>query len=113
MDQANQRPAEKNEAQAYAIPWSITDTWLGVGLLVLLSMGMLVILLGVGRQYLQSAGVLVLELVYLLPILLIFGWRRISWKYLGFGKFSLNVMGMGCGLLLGAYLICLLDNSVL
>lgn len=113
MDQANQLPIEKNEAQAYSVPWSIADTWLGVGLLVLLSMGMLVILLGVGRQYLQSAGVLILELVYLLPILIIFGWRRISWKYLGFGKFSVNVLGIGFVLLLGAYLLIYLHNSVL
>jgi len=114
MDQANQLPVEKNEAQAYSVPWSITDTWLGVGLLVLLSLGMLIILfMGVGRRYLQSAGVLILELVYLLPILLIFGWRRIPWKHLGFGKFSLNVVGMGCGLLLGAYLLIYLHNSIL
>jgi len=109
----NQIPV-KDEAPAYSVPWSVTDTWLGVGLLVLLSIGMLIILfLGVGQQYLQNVGVLILELVYLLPILLVFGWRRISWKHLGFGKFSLNVMGIGCGLLLGAYLIILLHNAVL
>jgi uncharacterized protein len=110
----NQIPAEINEAQAYSVPWSILDTWLGVGLLGLLSVGMLVILFtGIGRQYLQSAGILILELLYLLPILLIFGWRNISWKHLGFGKFSVNVVGVGCGLLLGGYALILLHNSIL
>jgi membrane protease YdiL (CAAX protease family) len=110
----NQIPAEINEAQAYSVPWSILDTWLGVGILGLLSVGMLVILFtGIGRQYLQSAGILILELLYLLPILLIFGWRNISWKHLGFGKFSVNVVGVGCGLLLGGYALILLHNSIL
>jgi membrane protease YdiL (CAAX protease family) len=114
MDQANQLPVAPNEAQSYSVPWSIFDAWLGVGVLALLSIGMLVILfMGVGRQYLQSAGILILELVYLLPILLIFSWRRISWKHLGFGKFSVNVVGMGCGLLVAAYALILLHNSVL
>ena len=111
--EANQIPVG-NEAQAYAVPWSIMDTWLGVGLLILLSIGMLTAaLLGLGKQYLQTVGVLVLELLYLMPVALIFAWRRIPWKYLGFGKFSVNVLGIGCGLLIGAYVIILLHNSVL
>ena len=110
----NQLPAEINEAQAYSVPWSTLDTWLGVGLLGLLSVMMLVILFtGIGRQYVQSAGILVLELLYLLPIILIFGLRRISWKHLGFGKFSVSVVGIGCGLLLGGYALILLHNSIL
>jgi membrane protease YdiL (CAAX protease family) len=109
----NQVPVER-EAQVYSVPWSILDTWLGVALLVLLSVGMLILVfLGARRQYLQNASALLLELIYLLPILLIFGWRRISWKHLGFGKFSLNVVGIGCGLLVGAYAIILLHNSLL
>jgi membrane protease YdiL (CAAX protease family) len=111
-----QPPAEREaESQAYPVPWSILDTWLGVGLLALLSLGMLIILLiGIGgQQYMQNASVLILELVYLLPILLIFGWRRISWKQLGFRKFSINVIGMGCGLLVSAYVVIFVHNSVL
>ena len=34
----NQVPAEK-EAQTYSVPWSVGDTWLGVVLLILLSVG--------------------------------------------------------------------------
>ena len=109
----NQIPVDR-AAQANSVPWSIFDTWLGVVLLALLSVGMLILVfLGARRQYLQNASALLLELIYLLPILLIFGWRRISWKHLGFGKFSLSVVGMGCGLLVGAYAIIILHNSIL
>jgi membrane protease YdiL (CAAX protease family) len=107
----NQIPAEK---EAYAVPWSIGDTWLGVALLVLVSVGMVAALfLGLKREYLQNIGVLFLELVYLLPVVLILAWRGIHWKYLGFGKFTVNVLGLGCGLLIGGYAIIIVHNSLL
>ena len=109
----NQVPAETNEAQVYSVPWSVGDTWLGVGLLILLSIGMLVLIFVGGRQYLQNVGVLFLELIYLLPVALIFAWRRINWKYLGFGPFPINVMGIGCGFLLAGYAIILIHNAIL
>jgi len=109
----HQVPAEK-EAQAYSIPWSIGDTWIGVFLLVIISGGMVAaIYLGLKKEYFQNIGVLLLELVYLLPVVLIFAWRRIHWKYLGFGAFKLNVVGLGCGLLIGGYIIILLHNLLL
>ena len=107
----NQVPVEK---ETYSAPWSIGDTWMGVVLLVLISGGMVAALfLGLKREYFQNIGVLLLELVYLLPIVLIFAWRRISWKHLGFGAFNINVVGIGCGLLLGGYSIILLHNWLL
>ena len=107
----HQVPVEK---ETYAVPWSIGDTWLGVVLLILLSIGMLIALyLGVNRQIMQTVGVLFLEMIYLLPVALIFAWRRIHWKQLGFGKFSLNVVGIGCGLLIGGYIVILLHNAAL
>ena len=117
----NQMPAEKarvepgrNEALTYAVPWSIGDTWLGVVLLVLVSIGMVAaVLLGLKKEFLQNIGVLFLELVYILPVVLILAWRRIHWKYLGFGKFNVNVVGIGCGLLIGGYIIILLHNALL
>ena len=114
MMEQNQVSAEANDAQVYSVPWSVGDTWLGVGLLVLLSIGMLALLfVGNTRQYMQNVGVLFLELIYLLPVTLIFAWRGIHWNHLGFGKFTLNVMGLGCGLLFGAYAIILLHNAIL
>jgi len=109
----NQVPAG-DAAQAYSVPWSIFDTWLGVGLLVVLNIIFLTaIVLGYKGQAMQNVGILFVELLYLLPLVLIFAWRRISWKYLGFGKFSLQTMGLGCGLLIAGYLIIILHNLVL
>jgi len=109
----NQVPVEK-EAQTYSVPWSVGDTWLGVVLLVLLSVGMLVaVFMGINAQFIQNIGVLFLEMIYILPIALIFLWRRIHWKYLGFGKFTLNVMGLGCSLLIGGYAIIIAHNALL
>src|ERR1051326_6949017 len=107
-------PTQESETQNYSVPWTITDTWIGVGLLVLLSLGMIALVFVIPRrQYLQNASALFLELVYLLPVALIFAWKRISWKRLGFGKFSLNVIGLGCGLLVIAYILILLHNTIL
>ena len=104
----------ENDAQVYSVPWSVGDTWLGVVLLVLLSVGMLVaVFIGINAQFMQNIGVLFLEMIYILPIVLIFLWRRIHWKYLGFGKFTLNVMGIGCGLLIGGYAIIIAHNALL
>jgi membrane protease YdiL (CAAX protease family) len=109
----NQIPAEK-EAQVYSVPWSIGDTWMGVVLLILVSVGLVTALfLGLKREYLQNIGVLFLELVYLLPVALIFTWRGIHWKHLGFGTFKVNVVGLGCGLLLGGFAIILVHNVLL
>ena len=109
----NQVPAE-NEAQVYSVPWSIMDTWLGVFLLAVLSLGMIVaITLGLSKQAAQGAGILFFELIYLLPVALIFAWRHIHWKYLGFGKFSLQTMALGCGLLIAGYMFILLHNFIL
>ena len=109
----NQVPVEK-EAQTYSVPWSVGDTWLGVVLLILLSVGMLVaVFMGINAQFMQNIGVLFLEMIYILPIVLIFLWRRIHWKYLGFGKFTLDVIGIGCGLLIGGYAIIITHNALL
>jgi len=111
--EVNQVPVEK-EAQTYSVPWSVGDTWLGVVLLILLSVGMLVaVFMGINAQFMQNIGVLFLEMIYILPIALIFLWRRIHWKYLGFGKFTLNVIGIGCGLLIGGYAIIIAHNALL
>lgn len=103
---------EQNETPV--VPWSVTDTWVGVGLLVLLSLGMAVLLaFGVNRQYLENIGVLVLEMMYLLPVVLIFAWRRVHWRTLGFGRFNLETLALGFGLLLGGYVIIIAHNMLL
>lgn len=103
-----------NETQIYSVPWTISDTWLGVVLLVFLSIGVIFVAsTSLAPEITQSIGIALAEAVYILPVVLIFAVRGISWKSLGFGKFSLSTLGLGCGLLLGGYLITLLHNYIL
>jgi membrane protease YdiL (CAAX protease family) len=106
----------EGEAQAQSVPWSLFDTWLGVGLLVLVNIGLLAALFVFqenAQQLAQNAGILLAEFVYLLPVILILGVRRIHWRHLGFGGFSMNTLGLGCGLLMAAYGLILLHNAAL
>jgi len=114
MNQEKQETVTTPEMPDYTVPWSIADTWTGVALLVILSLVMVTaVLLGIGTRAAQGAGIVFLEFVYLLPVVLIFTWRRIPWRYLGFGKFSLQTMALGCGTLVIAYVFILLHNSIL
>jgi cell division protein FtsW (lipid II flippase) len=76
------------EAQ-YSVPWSVLDSWLGILLLALVNVGLLAIVSqDPNRQLVQSSALIIVQLAYLLPLVLIFTWRRISWKHLGFGSFD-------------------------
>jgi hypothetical protein len=111
---------EENQVQvrdeAGRVPWSILDTWIGVVLLILVSIGLLV---GVflfqeeAEQIARGAGIVLAELIYLFPVLLIFVWRRIHPKHLGFAKFDSLTMGIGCGLLIAAYGLVMIHNLLL
>ena len=108
------QPAPMLESQEYSVPWSVLDNWIGVLLLVLIDIALLVFVLqDINSQFVQGAGLAIAELAYLLPVVLIFALRRVHWKHLGFGKFNLNTMGLGCGLLIAGYIIILLHNLVL
>jgi hypothetical protein len=110
-----QQPASVPNPSEYSVPWTIFDSWLGVVMLALIDAILFIITLQSSRRadFAQSAGILFLELAYLLPVLLIFAWKRIHWKHLGFRKFEPKVMSLGCGLLIGGYLIILLHNLIL
>ena len=62
------------------------DNWIGVALLVLINAALLgAVWLGMGMQFAQSVGVVFLELVYAVPVLLIFVWRHIPLSNSGSG----------------------------
>lgn len=93
--------------------WSIFDTWLGIGIFVIL-----VSLTIVAATLFPSAATSPLlmigtELILLIPIAAIFLWRRISWKELGFRKFEWNVIALGCGMLLIVYAVIFMHNLIL
>lgn len=106
-------PAE-TAAVAYSVPWKSIDNWIAVALLAILDALLFVVAMrGPRAELVDSAAVILLELAYLLPVILIFAWRRIDWRHLGFGGFSWNTLGLGCGLLVASYTIIILHNAVL
>jgi uncharacterized protein len=104
-----------SETPVYSVPWKFIDNWIGVALLALIDVALfaLVTLKGLRTELAQSAAIMLLELAYLLPVILILAWRRVPWKSLGFGKFEWKTLGIGCGLLIGAYAIILVHNVIL
>lgn len=111
---------EENQVQvrneAREVPWSILDTWLGVVLLILISVGMLVVTFlfqEEAKQFARGAGIMFAEMIYLLPVLVILAWKRIRPGLLGFVKFDSLTMGLGCGLLIVAYGIVIAHNVLL
>ena len=109
-----QQPIQEPQPTEYSVPWRTSDNWLGVILLIVVNAVLLVIVWqGLGEQIAQNASVVLLELIYLLPVVLILGWRRIHWKHLGFGRFEWTTLGLGCGLLIAAYAIILIHNLIL
>jgi len=114
MNQESLQPVRASESRDYAVPWSVADTWMGVILLALLNAGLLIISLqNVTTELVQSAALILVQLAFLLPLVLIFAWKRIHWKYIGFGKFDWNTLGLGCGLLIASYVVILFHNLIL
>lgn len=109
-----QMPVATPEPVSYSVPWKPIDNWIGVLILGLMDVGLLVIALQGERGQIAQSGLLaIVQLAFLLPVVVIFAWRRIHWKYLGFGGFSASTMGVGCGLLVASYGIILLHNLLL
>jgi len=99
------------EEDAVLLPWSITDTWIGFALLVVIQAAILAARSIFGTQNIYGTYLTVfLELAYLLPVVIILSVRRANWKLLGFKKFDLNSMALGCGLLVASYVITLVNN---
>lgn len=114
MDQDSLRPVATPEPPSYSVPWSIVDTWVGIILLALINVGLLFIASqGSGTELVQSASLIFIQLAFLLPLILIFAWRRISWRHLRFGMFDWNTLGIGCGLLIASYVFIILHNLIL
>lgn len=102
------------EPGTYSVPWKPIDNWLGVIMLAVIDVALLLFAsLSENGQLAQSGLLVIVQLAYLLPVIVIFAWRRIHWKSLGFGKFEWSVLGIGCGLLFASYVLILLHNLLL
>ena len=117
----NQLPVEnarvelgRNEAQEYSVPWKPIDHWIGIFLLALIDVGLLIAAShGLGTQLTQSAVLIFVQLTYLLPLIVVFAYRRVNPKSLGFAMFEWSTLGLGCGLLIASYIIILGHNLLL
>lgn len=108
------QPVQAPKAISYSVPWMSIDNWIGVALLAVIDAGLfLIATLGKQGQLAQSGLLVIVQLTYLLPVVLIFAWRGIHWKSLGFGKFQWSTVGLGCGLLIASYMIILVHNLIL
>ena len=104
----------RNEAQEYSVPWKPIDNWIGLFLLAVIDIALLVAAAqGFGTQLAQSAVLIIVQLVYLLPLIIVFAYRRVNPKSLGFGMFEWSTLGLGCGLLIISYAIILVHNAIL
>jgi hypothetical protein len=105
----------ESPVQGIQLPWTFRDTWLGLGLIVFLTLVFVVVVVVLWQDFsfIQDAGVVLLELLYLLPVVVILGARRASWRALGFRPFERKTLGIGCGLFVGAYLVIIFHNMIL
>ena len=109
----NQLPVN-DEAQKYSVPWKPIDNWVGLFLLTLIDVALLFAsTLGLSTRLAQSAMLIFVQLVYLLPLVIVFAYRRVNPKALGFGRFEWSTLGLGCGLLIVSYIIILGHNMLL
>ena len=115
MNVETQEPVSTPGASDDSVPWKFIDNWIGVALLAVIDVVIFAIMQGQERraELAQSGAVALLELAYLLPVIFIFAWRGIHWKHLKFGKFDWGTLGIGCGLLVGGYIIIIVHNALL
>lgn len=104
----------KSEAQEYSVPWKPIDNWVGIILLAALDLALLLSAMqGLGSQMAQSAVLILVQLAYLLPLIIVFTYRRVNPASLGFGMFEWSTLGIGCGLLIASYAFIFVHNAVL
>lgn len=104
----------RNEARAYSVPWKPVDNWIGILLLVLVLAGIVAAAaMGLGERVAQNASLIIVQMMYLIPLIVVFAYRRVPVKALGFGKFDWDTLGLGCGLLIVSYMIILIHNMAL
>jgi membrane protease YdiL (CAAX protease family) len=114
LDTPKPPPEIKLERSYPPVPWTIIDNWIGLGLFVLIDVAFVLALLVFPEfEFAQNIGLVALQLAYLLPVATVFLWRAGGWKHIGFRKFRPETLALGCGLVIGSYVIVVVHNSIL
>ncbi len=114
MNLENQPNIAPPEPVVYSVPWRPIDNWIGVVLLAVIDLGLLLFSLTGKKAQLAQSGILVIvELAYLLPVVIIFAYRRVNWRAIGVGRFSWGIVSLGFGLLVISYVIIAIHNYIL
>ena len=96
------------------ISWTNGDTWLGIGIVVI-AIGIVILAVSQFNLIESAEGLVTIgtELFLLLPIFIIFLWRRASIKELGFRKFDWGMLALGCGLVVIAFIVTFINNLLM
>jgi len=114
MESIEQLNDPNKDALRYSVPWKPVDNWIAIFLLGLIDAALLYFASqGIGSRLAQSAAFVLVQLIYLIPVLTVFVYRRISLRSIGFGKFKWSTLGLGCGLLIGSYFLIMIHNGIL
>lgn len=112
--QPEQMPDVPPPAPPKPASWTLADTWLGLGLLILIITGFL---FSVSRFEPTRASkifvVAIFEFLLLIPIAIIFLWRRVSLMELGLQNFESKSIAIGCGLLIAVYAVVMVNNLIM
>lgn len=109
-----QEQSSAGKEAASSVPWKPVDHWVGIFLLALIDVALLVTASqGARAQLAQNAGLILIQLAYLIPLVVVFAYRRVHPRALGFGGFEWSALGIGFGLLIVSYFFILLHNAVL
>jgi uncharacterized protein len=114
----NETPSPQPEGTPPTPPkpamWTTNDTWLGLGLLVLIVIGFV---FGIAQfetsRTMSMFVVATFEFLLLIPVAIILFLRKVSWTELGLRGFSQNSLALGCGLLVTVYVVVIINNLIM
>ena len=97
-----------------AVPWSVRDTVIGFALFVVCMIGIgLSPLLARDQGWYLSLYILIYEPLQSIPVLVILRMRGATWADVGFQKAQPNVLALGCGLVILALGVNIVNNLVM
>ncbi len=117
-DNLNETPPPQTEPAPPSAPrparWSAGDTWLGLGLLLIVLAGYFFVIAQFAASKTMSLFVVAtFEFILLIPVAVVLGLRKVPWVELGLRRFDRNSIVLGCGLLIGTYVIVIVNNLIM